>query len=143
MAVQVDDVSRTIAAIGSAMNAPEEAGQLAAEQQREDHQQRVDAQRLAEHVRRHDVALELLQDREGDDQPHGVERVAAERGDHHRRERADRRADVRDQLGEAEPAPKATAYVLPSGKIPSEPSTHSISPALVPMIRLNRNWPRT
>ena len=40
-------------------------------------------------------------------------------------------------------APNATAYVLPSGKIPSEPSTHSISPALVPMIRLNRNWPRT
>ena len=40
-------------------------------------------------------------------------------------------------------APKAIAYVLPSGKIPSEPRTNSIRPALVPMIRLNSNWPRT
>ena len=40
-------------------------------------------------------------------------------------------------------APKNSAYVLPSGNIPSEPSTHSINPALVPMISENRNWPRT
>ena len=35
----------------------------AAEQQREDHQQRVDPQRLGEHRRRDDVALDLLQRR--------------------------------------------------------------------------------
>ena len=40
-------------------------------------------------------------------------------------------------------APKNSAYVLPSGKMPSEPSTHSITPALVPMISENRSWPRT
>ena len=36
---------------------------LAAEQQREDHEQRVDAQRVAEDLRRDDVALDLLQAR--------------------------------------------------------------------------------
>ena len=40
-------------------------------------------------------------------------------------------------------APNATAYVLPSGKTPSEPSTHSSTPALVPMISENSSWPRT
>ena len=40
-------------------------------------------------------------------------------------------------------APKPTAYVLPSGKIPSEPNRNRSSPALVPMITLNRSWPRT
>ena len=79
----------------------QEAGQSPAQQQGEDHQQRVDPQRLAEQVRRDDVALELLQHGEGDDQPDGVQRVAAERRDDHGRERADGRADVRDQLGEA------------------------------------------
>ena len=63
-----------------------EARDLPAEQQREDHQDRVDPQRLAEDVRRHDVALELLQRGEGDDQPDRVDRVVAERGDHDRRE---------------------------------------------------------
>ena len=40
-------------------------------------------------------------------------------------------------------APNAIAYVLPSGKIPTEPRKNSIRPALVPMIRLNRTCPRT
>jgi hypothetical protein len=81
----------------------DEAVDLAAEQQREDHQQRVDPQRLREHVRGDDVALDLLQRREGDRQPQRVERLAAEQRDEHRRPGADRRADVRDQLCEAVP----------------------------------------
>ena len=40
-------------------------------------------------------------------------------------------------------APNATAYVLPSGKIPSEPRIHSSTPALVPMISENSSCPRT
>ena len=40
-------------------------------------------------------------------------------------------------------APNASAYVLPSGKMPSEPSTHSSTPALVPMIAENSTCPRT
>ena len=43
----------------------------------------------------------------------------------------------------ANQAPKNSAYVLPSGKIPSDPSTHSSTPALVPMISENSSWPRT
>ena len=36
-----------------------------------------------------------------------------------------------------------SAYVLPSGKIPTEPRIHSKTPALVPMISENSSWPRT
>ena len=43
----------------------------------------------------------------------------------------------------ANQAPKKRAYVLPSGKMPSEPSTHSSRPALVPMISEKRSCPRT
>ena len=40
-------------------------------------------------------------------------------------------------------APNTSAYVLPSGKTPNAPITHSAMPALVPMITENRSCPRT
>jgi hypothetical protein len=78
-----------------------EAIEPAPHQEREDDQQRIDPQRLREDGRRHDVALDLLQRGEHDGQPDRVERVVAEQRDQHRRRTPDRRADVRDQLGDA------------------------------------------
>ena len=72
----------------------DEAVDLAAEQQREDDEQRVEAQRAPEDVRRHDVALELLQGDEQQRDPERHQRVLDERDDHRRRGAEDR-ADVR------------------------------------------------
>ena len=124
-------VSRRIAAIGSAMNAPR-TPRAPAHQQREDHQDRVDPQRLAEDVGRHDVALELLQDRERDDQPDRVDRVVAERGDHHGRKPPI--AGPTYGISSAKPnhAPNAIAYVLPSGKIPTSRAGTASAPRWCP-----------
>ena len=53
--------------------------QLQPQQQREDHQQRVDAQRVAEDLRRDDVALDLLEPHEQQQHPHRGDRVLDER----------------------------------------------------------------
>ena len=74
-----------------------------------------------EHVRRHDVALDLLQRGEGDQQPHRVERLAAEQRDQHRRGGADRRPDVGDQLGERVPGAEEQRVRLAVGEDPERP----------------------
>ena len=72
-------------------------------------------------MRRHDVALELLQREEQQRDPDRGQRVLHER-DEDRRQRAEHRPDVRHELHERRrTAPKARAYVRPSGKIPSDP----------------------
>ena len=40
-------------------------------------------------------------------------------------------------------APKTSAYVLPSGKMPIVPMIQSAIPALVPMMIEKSSWPRT
>ena len=120
----------------------DEAVDLAAEQQREDHEQGVQPQRAAEDVRRDHVALELLQREEQQRHPDRRQRVLHERDDD-RRQRPDHRPDVRHELQTPKNSPNANAYVRPSGKIPSTPKIHSATPALVPMMRLKSSWPRT
>ena len=52
------------------------------------------------------------------------DRVGEQRHEH-RRERAEDRADVGDQLHHAEEHPERDAYLRPSGKIPSTPNMYS------------------
>ncbi len=81
---------------------PGEAVDLAAREQAEDHEQRVEAQRASHHSRHEDVALELLDAEEEERDPERRERVLDERVQH-RRDRAEPRPDVRDELGEGRP----------------------------------------
>ena len=81
---------------------PREPVDLAAGEQAEDHEQRVQAQRVAHHLRHDDVALELLDAEEEQRDPERGERVLDERVQH-RRDRAEPRPDVRDELGDGRP----------------------------------------
>src|SRR5689334_6470773 len=81
---------------------PREPVDLAAREQAEDHEQRVKAQGAPHHLRYHDVALELLDAEEQQRDPERRERVLDERVQH-RRDRAEPRPDVRDELGEGRP----------------------------------------
>src|SRR6202451_2655653 len=56
--------------------------ELQPEQQREDHEQRVDAQRVGEDLRGYDVPLDLLQADEQQDHPGGGDRVCEQRDEH-------------------------------------------------------------
>ena len=94
-------VSRRIAAIGSAMNAPRNPYSWPPSSSAKITSSGLMRSACANTFGRDDVALDLLQRGERDRQPQRVERLAAEQRDQHRRERADRRADVGDQLGEA------------------------------------------
>ena len=78
---------------------------LAAEQEREEDDERVEAQRAAEDLRRDDVPLELLQRQEAEPDPDRGQRVV-ERRDHDRRDRPEDGPDVGDELHEAEPRPE-------------------------------------
>ena len=94
----------------------EEAAQLAAEQQGEDHQQRVDAQRLAEDVRRDDVALELLERVKAMISHTASSGLSLSAATITGGKRADRRPDVRDQLREAEPRAERDGVRLALGE---------------------------
>ena len=98
----------------------DDPGQLAAEQQREDHQDRVDPQRVAEDERRDDVALELLDGDEEQRDPQAGERVAEQR-DEDRRDRAEERPEVRDELHEPEERAEDQRVALAVGEDPEHP----------------------
>ena len=91
---------------------PREAVDLAAREQTEDHEQRVEAQRAAHHLRHDDVALELLDAEEEQRDPERRERMLDERVQH-RRDRAEPRPDVRDELGDGRPRAERGRVLLP------------------------------
>ena len=81
---------------------PEDAVQLGAGDEREDHEQRMRAERLAHHARHDHVALELVhREVEETDPERRVGRV--DRREDDRGDRAEDRADVRDDLGRHRP----------------------------------------
>jgi hypothetical protein len=79
----------------------DDAVDLRSGEQREDHQQRVDAQRVAEDLRRDDMPLDLLQRDEQEPDPQRRERIGEQR-DQHRRQGAEERADERHELHHGE-----------------------------------------
>ena len=71
---------------------------LTAGEQAEDHEQRMQPQRVAHHLRDDDVSLDLVDDEEEQRDPDRGDRVDGERVED-RRDRTEPRAEVRDQLG--------------------------------------------
>ena len=80
MAAQVDDRLAQHGGDRQRHQRADDAIDRVAEEQREDHEQRVDPQRVAEDLRRDDVALELLKADEQDHDPERRQRVL-EQGD--------------------------------------------------------------
>jgi hypothetical protein len=75
-----------------------DAVQMAAQQQREDHHERVDPQAVAEHLRCHHVALELLQYDEQQHQPQRGQRLALEQCHQYGGSRTQHGPEIGDQL---------------------------------------------
>ena len=80
----------------------EDAVQLGAGDEREDHEQRVRAERLAHHARDDHVALELV-DAEVEEAHPERRGGRVDRRERERRQRAEDRPDVRDDLGRHRP----------------------------------------
>src|SRR5262249_60773176 len=97
-----------------------EAVDLAAGEQAEDDQERVEPQRASHDVRNHDVALDLMDDEEEDDHPDDGDRVHDERIDH-RGNRAEPGAEIRDQLGHAGPDPEQERVTVGARQEPGRP----------------------
>src|SRR5437016_4485600 len=93
---------------------PREPVDLAAREQAEDHEQRMEAQGAPHDLRHDDVALELLDAEEEERDPERRERVLDERVQH-RRDGAEPRPDVRDQLGESRPRAERGRVLLAVG----------------------------
>ena len=134
--------ARTAAIIGRATSTPGEPVHLRAREQPEDHEQRVQPQRVRHHVRDDDVTLDLVDEDEEARDPEERDRVDDERVERrgHGREP---RPDVRDHLGNGDPGAEERARTRSApGTRPSTPRTHMPSPALEPMIVESSSWPR-
>src|SRR5438067_3826919 len=107
------------------------AVELAARQQAEDHEQRMEPQRAAHHLRHDDVSLELLDAEEEERDPERRERVLDE-GVEHRRSRAEPRPDVGNELRHAGPGAECRR-VLPAVRHqpeqPEDPKAHAATHA--------------
>src|SRR5262249_19407068 len=104
---------------------------LAAGEQSEDDEQRVEPERTAHDIRDDDMPLELLDPEEEERHPDGRQRILDERVEH-RRYGAEPWADVRDELRDPGPTPNAAADFPPWGKRPTRSRMYSPSPTLTP-----------
>ena len=100
---------------------PRQAVDLAAREQAEDHEQRVQAQRAPHHLRHDDVPLDLVDEQEEDDHPHRRERMDEERVEN-RRHRPEPRAEVGDQLHQRHP--RAEEERVAAAREPAEHAEH-------------------
>ena len=90
-------IARAAAIVGSASRTPADAVQLAAREQAEDDEERMEPERARHHVRHHDVALDLVdedEERQHPERRHGVDDESVDRGWNRRQPGA----DVRDHL---------------------------------------------
>src|SRR6266480_5199212 len=97
-----------------------EAVDLAAGEQAEDHEQRMEPQSAPHHFRHDDMPLELLDAEEEKRDPECGERVLHERVQH-RRGRPEPRPDVRDELGECRPRSERGGVLPAVGHEPNHP----------------------
>ena len=96
---------------------PRQPVDLAAGEQPEDHEQRVQPQRRAHHVRDDDVPLDLVDEQEEQRDPDRRHRVHRERVEE-RRQRAEPRPEVRDQLGDRDEEPEEQRVRVGAGDEP-------------------------
>ncbi len=89
-----------------------QAVQLGARAEPEDHEQRVQAQRVAHHVRHDDVALDLVDAEEEQRNPERRDRMHDKRVEE-RRDRAEPRPEVRDHLGDGGQRAEQQRVLLP------------------------------
>ena len=94
-----------------------EAVDLAAREQPEDHQQGVQPQRAAHHVRHDHVALDLVDAQEEQQDPQRGERIHDE-GVDERRDRTEPWTEVRDQLRDRHPRAEYERVLLPARERP-------------------------
>ena len=104
-------IAREAASTGSATRIPGEPVQLAAREQAEDDEQRMQPQRVRHHVRDDDVPLDLVDEDEERRDPEDRDRVDDERVDR-RRHRREPRADVGDHLDHRRPDPEQERVLL-------------------------------
>ena len=99
---------------------PREAVDLAAGEQAEDHEQRMEPQSAPHHLRHDHMPLELLDAEEEKRDPERGERVLHERVQH-RRSCPEPRPDVRDELGECRPRSERGGVLPAVGHEPYHP----------------------
>ena len=104
-------IARRIESSGSAVSAPGQPVELGAGGEPEDHEQRVQAQRVPHHLRDDDVALDLLDAEEEERHPERRERMHDERVDERRRS-AEPRAEVGDHLRQRDPRAEEECVLL-------------------------------
>ena len=92
---------------------------LAAGEQPEDHEQRMQSQRVPHHLRDHDVALDLVDREEEQHDPDGRQRVDDQRVEDGR-DRAEPRAEVGDQLGDGDPRAEEERVRLEARRQPTD-----------------------
>ena len=105
-------VALIAASIGSAISAPTRPFDLEADEQAEDHEQRVQPQRAAHHVRHHDVALDLVDRRGRAASTQMIEGGCTTIGVDADRDRAEPRPEVRQHLGQRHPGAEDERVVL-------------------------------